>query len=40
MAKKIRLLDPNDDAKKKHSLTWFTPEELQNEAAHLWVLYK
>ena len=38
--KKIRLLDPNDDAKKKHSLTWFTPEELQNEAAHLWVLYK
>ncbi|MDM8183283.1 C39 family peptidase [Enterococcus cecorum] len=38
--KKIRLLDPNDDAKKKHSLTWFTPEELQNEVAHLWVLYK
>ncbi|WEV60851.1 C39 family peptidase [Streptococcaceae bacterium ESL0729] len=33
----IHLLDPNDDAKKRHSLTAFSKEQIQNELAHLWV---
>ncbi|WEV45351.1 C39 family peptidase [Streptococcaceae bacterium ESL0687] len=33
----IHLLDPNDDAKKRHSLTTYSNEQIQNELAHLWV---
>lgn len=35
--KNIRLLDPNDDAKKKHTLTNFSELEMQQELTHIWV---
>lgn len=36
----VWLLDPNDNAKKRHSLTAFTYDEIQHELAHLWVFIK
>ena len=36
----IRLLDPNDTAKKNHALTGFDPEEIENEFTHYWVFTK
>lgn len=38
--KYIHLLDPNDNKEKQHSLKSYTPDEIQQELAHLWVIYK
>lgn len=38
--KGIQVLDPNDNALKKHSLTPFPNDTIQEELSHLWVFEK
>ncbi|MGX4645639.1 MULTISPECIES: C39 family peptidase [Holzapfeliella] len=36
----IRLLDPNDDPNKNHSLTIYNPAEIQKDMMHIWAFTK
>lgn len=36
----FRLLDPNDDPTKKHSLMFFSKEELETNLVHYWMITK